>query len=142
MAVDPVVIDDHGHVGPHQQRRGFRQNGDRRDHLDMPAHRARDIGHRPELARELAGGRLAGAVEIDAQAAHAALGIVLEHGLRGLGRIDHGDAAAARAERVEAFEQHRIVGAVEARLHDDEARDVAHAAAARMSASSEAGGAR
>ncbi len=47
---------------------------------------------------------------------------------RGLGRIDHGDAAAVAVELVERIERHGVVGAVKARLHDHEAVDAARRA--------------
>ena len=49
------------------------QHRQRRDHLDVPAHRPRDFGRRGEGGfQRVAARRLDRAVEIDAQAAHAA----------------------------------------------------------------------
>src|SRR5271169_5277281 len=99
--------------------------------LRMPAASARwPVGDLREAAGKPGATRFAGAVEIEEQTAYAARGAAVEHGLGGLRGVDHRDAAAARPENIEALEQHGVVRAIEARLHDDEAFDAARCGAA------------
>ncbi len=92
----------------------------------MPLHVARHIGHCSEtVAEALGAGRLHRAVEIHAEPAHAAFMEVGELLGRDVLRIDHRDTAAVAVQIIERLQRHRVVGAVEARLHDDEAGDAA-----------------
>src|SRR5271169_6240114 len=101
--------------------------------LRMPAASARwPVGDLREAAGKPGATRFAGAVEIEEQTAYAARGAAVEHGLGGLRGVDHRDAAAARPENIEALEQHGVVRAIEARLHDDEAFDAARCGAAAL----------
>ena len=110
---------------PGAPRGGARgQHPDRGDDLDMPALPVRRRGHGGEQALEQAIlGAAHRAVEVDPQAAHALPGHRGKLVRRGGRRVDHRHAAATAAEGIQRAQQHAVVGAVEAGLHDHEAPD-------------------
>src|SRR3989442_12963685 len=65
----------------------------------------------------------AGRGEIEPDAAHAGLAHRVELAVRGL-VVDDGDAAPVGTARLHAAERGRVVGALDARRHDDHALDV------------------
>ncbi len=120
----PVVIDHdrHRYVGQHLDL--LCQYLDRRNHFDVPPQRTREFRRGGKCRRHPGAVDVTHrTVKIETQAAHAAGRIGCEGCFRNRVMVDNRNAATSAAERIKALQQHRIVGAIEAGLHDHKALD-------------------